>query len=90
MNWRPWLYGLGAAIIGGGATSVTAAISGAIVAPESFNLHGGGLKVIELMITTFMVAGAMHAFAYLSQSPLPAQTITAKISVTEKVTTTNG
>lgn len=71
MDWRKWLYGLGAAIIGGGATSVTAAFSAMLIAPNQFNIHGGGGHVLEMIGMTFAVSGTLHAFGYLSQSPLP-------------------
>lgn len=89
MNWRKWLYGLAAAVIGGGASSVTAGFSASIVDPSSFNLHGGFRHTMELMGMTFVVSGFLHAVGYLSQSPLPTMlattTITSEtVSVTQK------
>lgn len=71
MNWKKWLYGLGAAVIGGGSASVSAAIASNMIDPNSFNLHGGFGHMLELMGVTFLIAGLTHAFAYLAQSPLP-------------------
>lgn len=64
MNWRSWLKGLVAAVIGGAANAVTAVF----VAPETFNFTGPGF------IATLKMAGAGAFIAfwlYLKQSPLP-------------------
>lgn len=71
MNLKKWLYGLGAAIIGGGASSVTAGFAATVIDPASFNLHGGLGHTGELMAATFALSGLMHAMGYLAQSPLP-------------------
>jgi len=80
--WRKWAYGLMAAIIGGGAGSVTAAFSAIVIDPTSFNVHGGLGHVLELMGTTFLVSGILHASGYLAQSPLPAETTVDTTTVT--------
>lgn len=71
MNWQKWLYGLGAAVIGGGSGAVTSAISASMIDPKAFNIHGGLAHLLELMVATFLVSGLLHAFGYLQQSPLP-------------------
>jgi len=64
MNWKSWLKGLVAAVIGGAANAVTAVF----VAPETFNFTGPGLLATLKMAG----AGAFIAFwLYLKQSPLP-------------------
>lgn len=73
MNWKKWLYGLGAAVIGGGAGSIAAGFSTAMVDPQRFNIHGGGGHLLEVMGTTFVVSGILHAAGFLAQSPLPAE-----------------
>jgi hypothetical protein len=68
---RMWLHGLFAALIGGGASSVSAGFANCIVDPKDFNAGGGLAHLGETMVVTFVVSGALSAFAYLKQSPLP-------------------
>jgi hypothetical protein len=70
--WQKWVYGLAAAVIGGGAASVTAAFSATVIDPASFNIHAGLGHILELMGVCFLINGLMHAAGYLAQSPLPA------------------
>ena len=58
-----WLHGLGAAIITGAASALTASA----VAPETFNF-GSGLKKLAILAA---VNGITGAAAYLKNSPLP-------------------
>lgn len=60
-DWKSWLHGLGAAIIGGGASVFVGFVSGA-----SWTLTGK-------MAAT---AAVVNAAAYLKQSPLPAEKLT--------------
>jgi len=69
LNWDGWLYGLGAALIGGGASAVAAGMAEGVVDPGHADIH----HLLALMGTTFVIAGAISAFAYLSKSPLPSQ-----------------
>lgn len=69
LNWDAWLYGLGAALIGGGASAVAAGMAQVVVDPGHADVH----HLLALMGTTFIIAGAISAFAYLSKSPLPPQ-----------------
>jgi hypothetical protein len=59
-----WLYGLGTAVIGAGASSITVMI----VDPNDFNLTTGWRKLAAVSLVNGVVAGA----AYLKQQPLPA------------------
>ena len=63
MNWRLWLQGLGAAAVGGAATS----ISTMAIAPESFNF-GPGMKKVGMVA---FVGALISVSAYLKQSPVP-------------------
>lgn len=75
MNWKGWLKGLVAAVIGGAANAVTAVF----VAPETFNFTGPGLLATLKMAG----AGAFIAFwLYLKQSPLPNGVSVAKVAGT--------
>ena len=67
LNWDAWVYGLGAAVIGGGASAVAAGFAQAITDPE----HAGVHHLFVLMGVTFVIAGAISAAAYLAKSPLP-------------------
>lgn len=60
---RHWLKGLLAAVIGGVANAIPAAI----IAPESFNFDEGLAKLASM---TF-ASGVLSAAFYLKQSPLP-------------------
>ena len=68
---RVWLHGLAAAFIGGGASAVTAVAAAMGVAPDTFNFSSGFGKMAKLTGLVFLMAGAMAAFGYLKQSPLP-------------------
>ena len=73
LNWGAWLYGLVAAVIGGGAGSVISVVGTAIVIPGSVGLSGSaGWTTLKLMGVTFIVHGGVAMFLYLSKSPLPA------------------
>jgi hypothetical protein len=79
-NTRLWLHGLGAAFIGGGATS----LSTVLVAPDRFNMTS--LSGFEHLLTVAIVAGIVSAAGYLKQSPLPSLQIEQK--TTEKADST--
>lgn len=71
LNWKNWIYGLLAAIIGGGASAVVAAFSASMIAPGQFNLTDHIGNFFKLAGTTFAINGFMSAMFYLKQSPLP-------------------
>ncbi len=71
LEWENWLYGLFYAMIGGGASAVSAAFSTALVAPEQFNLSHPG-KMLAVMATTFVISGFISGMGFLRTSPLPA------------------
>jgi hypothetical protein len=79
MNWRPWLYSLFSAGIGGAASS----LGGVIVAPSVFNFTPEGwAKIGELALFGF----AVPVLALLKQSPLPGiQTTTHTLTETTTV-----
>ena len=64
MNWKVWLHGLGAAIIG----AVSTAVSAALVKPDTFNFTHSGLIALAQISAS---SAALGAAAYLKQSPLP-------------------
>lgn len=69
-----WLYGLGAAFIGGGAAAITSGLTSMGFAPDKFNLADlkGILHLLGLMGANFAVSGFLSVAFYLRQSPLPA------------------
>src|SRR2546425_10100321 len=67
-----WLYGLGAAFVGGGSGSVTSWLASMGIDPQHFNLGAGLHATLQLMGATFVVNGILAAMLYLKQSPLPA------------------
>jgi len=70
---QKWLYGLGSAMIGGGSSAVTGGLTSMGFAPDKFNLSNssGVWHLLGLMLANFVVSGALSAFFYLRQSPLP-------------------
>lgn len=88
LDWSHWLYGLFAALIGGGAGSVSAAFGAMSIAPGQFGVGGDpGWNSLKLMGVTFAISGAIATFAYLKQSPLPAQIATVTETTTVEVKT---
>lgn len=63
MNWKPWLYGLFSAFMGGGASAVSAMV----IDPVKFNMADG----FSNMLSMWVVSGLISAALYLKQSPLP-------------------
>lgn len=68
-----WLYGLGSAFIGGGASAVISGLTAMGFAPDKFNLTDlqGFLRLLGLTAANFVVSGIFSAFFFLRQSPLP-------------------
>lgn len=68
-----WLYGLGSAAIGGGASAVTSGLTSMGFAPDKFNLANlsGVWHLLALMAANFIISGLLSVFFYLRQSPLP-------------------
>ncbi len=72
---KRWLYGLLAGFIGGGASAVSSMFGPMFVDPAKFNFadaHGFG-NILKTMGISFVVSGAISAFLYLKQAPLPPQ-----------------
>jgi hypothetical protein len=63
MDWQTWLKGLCSAVISGAANAVT----GVVVAPETFNFQEGLHKLGALV----GVGAVIGLAGYLKQSPLP-------------------
>ena len=84
-NTQTWLRGLGAAFIVGGAGAITSAQVAMGIAPNTFNYSTGFGNLAKMAAITFMVQGALGAFAYLKQSPLPA--LVATTTTTSETTT---
>lgn len=89
LDWAHWTYGLVAALIGGGAGSVTSAIGASMLAPGQFGVGGTqGWNTLKLMVITFAINGAIATFAFLKQSPLPSQLATVTETKTETISLT--
>lgn len=79
MNWKPWLYSIFSAGIGGAASS----LGGVIVAPSVFNFTPAGwAKIGELALFGFVVP----VLALLKQSPLPPVQTTTQTTTLTKTT----
>ncbi len=70
---KRWIYGLGSAVIGGGASAVTSGMITMGFAPDKFNLSSmeGLTHLFGLMVANFLVSGFLSGMYYLKQSPLP-------------------
>lgn len=66
-----WIRGVIAAFIAGGASAVTATVAASYIAPDRFNTGNQLHNFLALAGATFVIQGAIGAFAYLSKSPLP-------------------
>lgn len=66
-----WLYGLVAAAINGGATSVTAGLTAIGIAPDKFNLGVELGNTLKMVGSVFVISSVLGAISYLSKSPLP-------------------
>ncbi len=63
-DWKVWVKGAVAAVIGGGASALGVALG----APEMLTgTHGNGLALLRMSA----VGAALSAAAYLKKSPLP-------------------
>src|SRR6267142_1411 len=71
LDWGKWFMGLMAALITGGAGSITTTGAAGWIAPESFNMAGGFHKTMLLFGSAFVINGVIGAAAYLKQSPVP-------------------
>ena len=65
-----WLYGLAAAVIGGGANAVVGGITINMIDPKHFN--AGNFDFYKLVAAMFMANAVISLFMYLKQKPLPA------------------
>lgn len=92
LDWRNWLYGLVSGIIGGAATAGTTWVGMVSASAAGIaGIHTPNLKELGIMM---LVSGATFAFAYLKQSPLPAQETVVTQTTTdtheEKTTISHG
>jgi hypothetical protein len=65
LSWKVWVKGIAAALIGGGASAIAAAVT----EPGVMNGTRGSWMVLLRMSA---VAAVINAAAYLKKSPLPA------------------
>jgi hypothetical protein len=66
MNWKKWLHGLGAAVIGGASTAVGGALGATVAGVDVF-----AVQFWKIVGGAAVFGGLMNAIAYLKQSPLP-------------------
>jgi len=74
LDWGDWIYGLTAAIVTGGASSVASGFSLIVVAPDQFSVAHPGL-LIKSMLTVFAVNGILSGFSFLRNKPIPQQVV---------------
>jgi len=68
-----WLYGLGSAVVGGGASAVVSGFTAMGFAPDKFNFTSGAgvWHFFAMALINFAVSAFLSAMFYLKQSPLP-------------------
>ena len=69
LDFSDWLYGLGAAFIGGGAGAVSAGLGVSMLDPKDWNLGTG--KLYALVGSVFVINGLLNMMAFLREKPLP-------------------
>lgn len=86
LQWETWVYGLFAAIIGGGAGAIGTGFAQVITDPQ----HADIRHLLVLMGTAFVITGLLSAAAYLAKSPLPPIVTTkdGSVNISTAVTTT--
>lgn len=67
-SWRVWLHGLGAAVIGGGASAAGSWAGMAAAKSAGVDVPALNLKALGIL---FGSGALTSALAYLKQSPLP-------------------
>lgn len=87
---QKWLYGLGSAAIGGGASAVVSGLTSMGFAPDKFNMSSatGLLHLLGLMAANFLVSGILSSLFYLRQSPLPPESTGNTQQFSKQTTTT--
>jgi len=70
---QKWIYGLGAAAISGGSSSVVSGLTSMGIAPDKFNMNStsGMIHLFAMMLANFAISGFLGTMLYLKQSPLP-------------------
>lgn len=75
-----WLYGLWAAVIGGGANAVVNTLGLMVQDPKDYNMYTDRLYSAAL---TLFVTGALIAFfMYLQKHPTPEPIVTKEVTTT--------
>jgi hypothetical protein len=67
LDFGDWLYGLGAAFIGGGAGAVSAGLGVSMLDPKDWNLGTG--KLYALVGSVFVINGLLNMMAFLREKP---------------------
>lgn len=89
-----WLYGLGSAVVGGGASAIVSGFTAMGFAPDKFNFTtpSGVGHFFEMAAINFAVSAFLSGMFYLKQSPLPPEggdtTTITRASVTQTQITT--
>lgn len=67
LDWGNWIYGLTAAIIGGGSTAVVTGVAVVVTDPQHASLR----HLAETTAVVFLFSAVKDAFLFLKQNPLP-------------------
>lgn len=75
-----WIYGMWAAIIGGGANAVVNIFGLSIQDPKDFNMQTG--KFYNTIATLFITGAVVNFFMYLKQHNAPEPIVTKEVTTT--------
>ena len=82
LDWSAWFYGIVAGFIGGGASAVISGFTVAVSDPKDYAVGTG--KFFGLVFTIFISNGAISAFMFLKQNPLPRIRTVTTVETTTK------
>lgn len=77
LDWGIWVYGLVAAVIGGGSSAITSGFVVSSIDPKDFAFFS--LNTLKLMGMVFLVGGVLNGASYLKQNSLPQITTVTKV-----------
>lgn len=83
LAWDDWLYGLVAAVVGGGSGAVASAAGLMVIDPKTFNLQKSGL-LFKTVAVIWAFNGVLQGLAFLRTRPLPE--LKTVVTTTQKTT----
>lgn len=85
---QTWLHGLIAGFVGGFASAVDSGLALMVIAPDHFNVGKDLVRTLGTVLVLGTLTGLKVAFAYLKQSPVPADFVEVTSTQTTTVSST--